>query len=194
MTERQKFPLQAWVDESIHVANELYILAAAIAPSDPAQLEACRDRLRALVRRARNRLHWNSEEEGDLIGISKTIGSMPLTSIVVTATHMDRRKQERARRKCLQQLLYRLSADRVEQVWLESRDAIGNQRDLAMVANLRSTHALDDALRVDHLKPLEEPLLWLPDSVAGAVAAAHDGRPWYRAPMAHMIDELILEL
>jgi hypothetical protein len=186
--------LHAWVDESVHVGNGLYLLAAAIAPDDEAKLEACRDHLRSLVRHARGRLHWRNEEEIDHIAISEAIGSMPLSSIVVTATRLDPKKQERARRKCLEQLLHRLVTDGVEQVWLESRDVRGNSRDLAMVANLRSARTLPGSIRVDHARPLEEPLLWLPDSIAGAVAAAHDGHPRFRAPLLHMLDEITFEL
>lgn len=187
-------PLHAWVDESIHVGNRLYLLAAAVAPCDEKQLDDCRDRLRSLVRHARRRLHWNSEEERDLVAIAAAIATMPLTNIVVTATRLDPKRQERARRKCLEQLLHRLAADQVEHVWLESRDAIGNKRDLTMVATLRSAHALPASIRVDHARPLDEPMLWLPDSVAGAVAASHDGQPHYRAPLEHMLEEITFEL
>lgn len=187
-------PLHAWVDESIHVGNRIYLLAAAIAPSDPEQLEACRDRLRSLVRHARGRLHWNREEERDLIAITSAIAEMPLTNIVVTAARLDPKKQERARRKCLEQLLHRLVAADIERVWLESRDAVGNRRDLAMVASLRNTRVLPDSIRVDHARPLDEPMLWLPDSIAGAVAAAHDGQARYKAPLAHMLEEIVFDL
>jgi hypothetical protein len=186
--------MHAWIDESVHVGNGLYLLAAAVAPDDEAQLEACRDHLRSLVRHARGRLHWRNEEEIDHIAITAAIGAMPLSSIVVTATRLDPKKQERARRKCLEQLLHRLVTDGVEQVWLESRDARGNSRDLAMVANLRNARTLPRSIRVDHARPLEEPLLWLPDSIAGAVAAAHDGKPQFRAPLLHMLEEITFEL
>lgn len=187
-------PLHAWVDESIHVGNRLYLLAAAVAPLDEEQLDEFRTRLRSLVRHARGRLHWNREEERDMVAITAAIADMPLTNIVVTATRLDPRKQERARRKCLEQLLHRLAIDHVEHVWLESRDPIGNRRDLAMVASMRTTHVLPASIRVDHARPFDEPLLWLPDSVAGAVAAAHDGKPHYRAPLAHMLEEITIEL
>ncbi|WP_194762281.1 hypothetical protein [Microbacterium sp. UFMG61] len=63
-----------------------------------------------------------------------------------------------------------------------------------MVANLRTTDALPPTLRVDHAKPLEEPLLWVPDAVAGAVAAAHDGRTLYRACFEDKLEEAMFEL
>ncbi|MDO9395841.1 MAG: hypothetical protein Q7T71_04795 [Herbiconiux sp.] len=187
-------PLHAWVDESIHVGNELYLLAAAVAPHDAEQLETCRLLLRSLARRPRRRLHWNSEEERDRLAIVNTIAEMPLTNVVVTATRLDPRRQERARRKCLQRMLHHLAEDQIEQVWLESRDAIGDSRDLAMVASLRTTRALPASIRVDHARPLDEPLLWIPDAVAGAVAAAHNGQPLYRNPLARILEEVVFEL
>lgn len=190
----QRQPLHAWVDESVHVGNRLYLLAAAVAPRDEDQLDVCRARLRSLVRHARGRLHWNSEEERDLVAITDAIADMPLSNIVVIATRLNPKKQERARRKCLEQLLHRLATAEVEHVWLESRDTIGNRRDLAMVASLRTTHVLPPSMRIDHARPLDEPLLWLPDSVAGAVAAAHNGQLHYRAPLTHKLEEITFEL
>ncbi len=187
-------PLHAWVDESVHVGNELYLLAAAVAPQNSRLLETCRLSLQALTRDRRRRLHWNSEEERDRLAIVQAIAEMPLTSIVVTATRLDPRRQERARRKCLERLLHHLAAKEVEHVWLESRDAIGNRRDLAMVASLRTTFALAESVRVDHARPLDEPLLWVPDSVAGAVAAAHNGQLLYRDPLDAVLEEIVFEL
>lgn len=126
--------------------------------------------------------------------IATLIGEMSVSNVVVTATRLDPKRQERARRKCMQQLLHRLVAEGVRQVWMESRDAIGNQRDLALVTNLRTTDALPMSIRVDHARPLDEPLLWVPDAVAGAVAAAHDGRTHYRALIEHKLEEIIFDL
>ncbi len=186
--------LHAWVDESIHVRANLYLLAAAVTTAAAEDLDTTRLRLRAMARRTRGRTHWNSEDERDRLRISRLIGDLPLTNIVVTATRIDPRRQERARRKCMQQLLHKLASGSVTQVWFESRDEIGNRRDLAMVANLRTTDALPPTLRVDHAKPLEEPLLWVPDAVAGAVAAAHDGRTLYRACFEDKLEEAMFEL
>ena len=94
----------------------------------------------------------------------------------------------------MQQLLHKLASEGVSQTWFESRDDIGNTRDLAMVANLRTTDALPPTLRIDHAKPLEEPLLWVPDAVAGAIAAAHNGRTHFRACFEHTLDEVVFEL
>lgn len=186
-------PVHAWVDESVHVVRGLYVMAAAIAPVVPTTLDGDRQRLHALTR-ARRRLHWSSEEERDRVRIAALVAELSVTNIVVTATRLDPRRQERARRKCMQRLLHRLVADGVEHVWLESRDSIGNQRDLTMVANLRTTDALPLSIRVDHALPLEEPLLWVPDAVAGAVAAAHDGRDHYRALIEHKLQEIVFDL
>lgn len=185
--------LHAWVDESIHVTANLYLLAAAVMETSD-DLDTTRQRLRVMARRTRGRTHWNSEEEGDRLRLSQLIGDLPLTNIVVAASRIDPRRQERARRKCMQQLLHRLASDDVSQVWFESRDEIGNSRDLAMVANLRTTDALPSTLRIDHAKPLAEPLLWVPDAVAGAVAAAHDGRTGFRACFEHKLEEIVFEL
>ncbi len=193
MSPPTPLPVHAWVDESVLVARGLYLLAAAVGPVVPEALEADRSRLRSLAR-ATGRLHWSSEEERDKMRIATLVGELSLSNMVVTATRLDSRRQERARRKCLQMLVHQLVADDVQHVWLESRDRIGNQRDLAMIASLRTTGALPPSIRVDHARPSEEPLLWVADAVAGAVAAAYEGRPQFRGLINHKLHEIVIEL
>ena len=193
MSHPTPVPIHAWVDESVHVGRGLYVMAAAMAPLMPEALEFDRRRLRSLTR-ATGCLHWSREEERDKMRIATLVGELSLSNMVVTATRLDPRRQERARRKCLQRLLHQLVDDRVQQVWLESRDRVGNQRDLAMVASLRTTDALPSSIRVDHARPSEEPLLWVADAVAGAVAAAYEGRRQFRALIDHKLQEIVIDL
>lgn len=45
-----------------------------------------------------------------------------------------------------------------------------------MVEAMRGAHALSNGLRVVFAKPLDDPLLWIPDAVAGmTLAALRDG-------------------
>lgn len=72
MTETARMTaLGAWVDESIHVNANLYLLAAAVATTAPEDLDTSRDRLRAIARRTRGRTHWINEEERDRLRISR---------------------------------------------------------------------------------------------------------------------------
>lgn len=175
---------QAWVDESIIVTKNaddlpgVYVMAAAIA--DPLACESTRDALRALVPARQSRIHWRDEDPGRRSAIVKTIADLDLIAIVTVGTPVNPKKQERARRCCLERLLFEVDRLGVEQVWLEARTESLNQRDRVMVASLRGARVIPAGLRVDFARPSVEPMLWLPDVFAGTVTAARRGRTtWF---------------
>lgn len=169
--------MQAWVDESIQVRAGSYILAAVVESDDGESLDRVRAAMRALVHRPRRRLHWRDESATDRRRIIAAVAALDVRAEVVVATGMDPKRQERARRKCLERLLHRLSLRHVEIVWIESRGPAGDQRDLAAVVALRTRGVIPDWLRVAHAQPLDEPMLWVPDAVAGVVGAIRRGEP-----------------
>ena len=69
-------------------------------------------------------------------------------------------------------LLHELSGHEVNRVWMESRQDRLNRADLQIVNTMRTRKDLRRELRVEFARPLTEPLLWVPDAVAGAVAIA----------------------
>lgn len=173
-----EFTLHAWVDESIHSpASEapegMYVLAATVA--DPSACDPTREALRNLVRKGATRLHWRDESEEMRRDITAAIASCDLISTVVIGTRLDQARQERARRKCMQRLLHELQQLAVTQVWLESRTQTLNRKDLKLVDALRAEGTMARALRVDFGLPSVEPMLWVPDAIAGAVSAARKG-------------------
>ena len=103
---------------------------------------------------------------------------------------LDPRRQERGRRICLERLLYELEAAGVSAVSLEERTLTLNKKDLFMVHAWRARHVIGHGLRVDHGDPTKEPLLWLPDIVAGAVMATHRGDGRWRDAIVPLIDEI----
>lgn len=48
--------------------------------------------------------------------------------------------------------------------------------------------------KVSHARPLDEPLLWIPDIVAGAIYTALDGDPRYRTTLKSLIEVYDIEL
>ncbi|PUB22264.1 hypothetical protein C8K30_113134 [Promicromonospora sp. AC04] len=72
----------------------------------------------------------------------------------------------------MERLLYELDQMGVTKVWLETRHESLNRRDTTMAAALYSQQMISKNLRVDFGRPKEEPMLWVPDAVAGAVSAA----------------------
>lgn len=81
---------------------------------------------------------------------------------------------------------------------IESRTAAQDRADLAAVAAWRSRGELPATLRVDFGRaygPNGEPLLWLPDIMAGAVSAARgDKNPQFLAPLRRVVTEHVIEL
>lgn len=85
------------------------------------------------------------------------------------------RRQERARAFCAERLLYELDRLGVVQVWFEARHPALNQRDLRLVKALRGKQSISASIRVEFARPKDEPMLWIPDAVAGAVNGARSG-------------------
>jgi hypothetical protein len=167
-------PLYAWVDESMHepmgaLPTPTYLLAATIA--QPANCDLVRDDLRALLIGKSKRLHWRDESNARQQVIASVIARHDLIHTVVVGVPLDRRRQERGRRQCMERLLQELTELDVENVWLESRTETLNGKDIQLVAAVRSKRLLPSSLRVDFALPSEEPMLWLPDAVAGALGA-----------------------
>jgi hypothetical protein len=81
---------------------------------------------------------------------------------------------------------------------LETRTSSLNRRDTVMVNALRMRGEIPDTLRVVFAQsygPQGEPLLWLPDIVAGAVSAVHaDGDNRYAAILRPRLAELVIDL
>ncbi|NYI81204.1 hypothetical protein [Nocardioides panzhihuensis] len=186
--EQADFTLHAWVDESIHLDAGFYLIAAAIA--DPTDCDQHRDTARGLVRRVGGRLHWHHELPKAKARIAEAFGQLDLAHTIVVASPIDPRRQERARRKCLERLLPELEHTGITQAWFETRTARLNRQDLKMVDAMRSSGTLTGALRVDFANPNVEPMLWIPDVIAGAVGAARRGDPSYKSSLRAPIDEL----
>ena len=162
----------AWIDESVHTQGPspgFYLLAAAIEDSSAA--EPTRGLLRRLTTSPTGRLHWNSETSATRQLVTRTIGTLDVNHLVVV-TEAENRRQERARRKCLQRLLFELDQRDVTRAWIESRQAAQDRRDQEMVEAMRGTGALHNTLRAHFAKPLDDPMLWIPDAVAGMTLAA----------------------
>lgn len=186
------FALHAWVDESVHVTAGFYMVAAAVA--DVTQIESHRDAMRAIAPSPRRRIHWREEEDKDRLRIAEALGQLDLAHTIVVASPIDPRKQERARRKCFERLLPELAAIGVTRACLETRTAALNGRDRTLVAAMRGSGTLTESLRVEFGDPEAEPLLWIPDVIAGALGAARRGLPRYRDALATVIDEIEVSL
>jgi hypothetical protein len=163
--------MQAFLDESVRSGDPgLYVLAAVVVPRDRA--DDIRHQLRASLPGRRSRAHWREYDEPRRRKFVEDLMGFHLTSVVAVASPVDPRRQERARRHCLKRLLWELDQAGILDVVLESR----RDQDLADQKHILHCQAdghVSATLVYGFAQPLTEPLLWLPDAVAGAVSMAY---------------------
>jgi len=172
--------LWAFGDESVRATPDgfLYLLAAAILPED--ECEQMREALRLLLLRGQHRLHWRDETDPRRLQIAHSVAEAAIDSVVVIGARADPRKQ-RARRQVLGRLLWELDQRQVSRLLLESRRPERDRYDLAAIGGFRNAGVLSRRLVVEFGQPVQEPLLWLPDTVCGAVGDERCGRSGYFA-------------
>ena len=172
----------AYVDESLRIHEGLYVLAAVVVAD--AQADRHREALRALLYRGQRRLHWRDESSKRRSLLVSAAGQLPHTGVVVIASGVMPRRQERARRKCIERLLAELARRGVASVVFERRHEELDARDRAMVGALRRRRSVPAWLRVSWVAAADEPLLWLPDIAAGAASLAAAGEAAYWQELA----------
>jgi len=170
--------LHAWIDESMRDPKPgnrdgMYIVAAGVA--DPLQSDQSRTAMMRLLPKAATRLHWHAESAARQVQIARTISTLDVTLLVVVNTRYDGRRQERARRKCMERLLNELRSRGVTRAVIESRTDSLNRKDMEMVDALRSRGEMV-GLHAGFDRPSAEPMLWIPDAVSGAVNGFRSGR------------------
>jgi hypothetical protein len=182
----------AYVDESMRTPRDdtpgLYVLAAAVLHAD--DVDTTRDEVRWLSEKRHRRFHWRDTLPSARSKAVDLVKDLPAVHMIVIGAPLDGRRQERGRRICLARLLHELESAGVSEVILETRTRSLNAKDLAAVNAWRAQHVLGHALTVEHGYPSEEPLLWLPDIVAGAVHADAAGEPSWRDVLAPLLTEI----
>jgi len=171
---------RAFLDESSASRGEdrqEYLVCAALIPS--ADVENIRKRFLPLRLRGQIKLHWTDESETRRRQIVARIAELGQMSALVSHVSSRHRKTERFRRKCLEVLYYELAQMGVESVVCEARTPAQDQKDLAHIVALRSQGVVTDKFRIDHCRGGDDPLLWLPDILLGAVNSAYLGTHEY---------------
>ncbi|WP_205326931.1 hypothetical protein [Glycomyces sp. YM15] len=180
----------AYVDESeIRIgARRVYLLAATLVAS------CQRGEARAVMVSARGqatgKLHWHELGHASRERHIKTVGALSLNHVVVARNGEAHETSERARHKTLVWLLGELAERRIHHIVAEARQRKQNDRDLALFRGLRDAHQIDHRMRLDHVPGRDDPLLWIPDMVAGAHTVALRGDDQYTTALAGQVDLL----
>jgi hypothetical protein len=169
-----------FVDESRR--GGVYLLAAAEVRST--ELAGTRSALRALCLPGMRRVHFQAEGDSrrrDLL--SQLISTRSRVTI-----YRGRGPAEATRVACLRLLVAEVIAKGGRRLVLESRGEPGDRSDRTVIAaTLRQGCADPDRLTYEHLRPHDEPALWIPD----AAAWCHGAGGHWRLKVAPLIDSVI---
>ncbi|WP_233629614.1 hypothetical protein [Amycolatopsis sp. WAC 04197] len=157
-----------FVDESKE--RGYLVTAAALLSGD---LTSARRAIRGLVLPGQRRLHFTHENDGRRKRILDTIAGLGPTVTIYDASAHHRRRQREA---CLDALVEDLSSAGTRMLVLESDESIVELDRKTLYRSVRR-HGCHDTLEYRHLRAFEEPLLAVPDALAGAGNAAATGKP-----------------
>lgn len=127
----------AYVDESYreHETGGFYVLAAAVFDENDDRARAAMLGLRG--GRRVSKVHWNEMDVRDR-GAAVAAGDvLDGVHLVAVGSPVVRRRQERARAVTLRRLVFELAARGVARLWVESRQANLDRRDVAVVVAAR---------------------------------------------------------
>ncbi len=179
LTDSLTSGFRGFLDESAVVRSaerQEYLVCAALIPAD--DCDDVREKLRTLLLPGQIKVHWSDEHERRRIRIVAVIQELQPMNVVVSHLEVPRRKTERYRRKCLETLYYELTSMKVQDLTLESRTPAQDKSDRAHIVGLQG-QGLERALRIQHQRGGDEPLLWIADAVLGAINASRVGNPRY---------------
>lgn len=171
--------LVAYIDESSAYRppnRQEYMICAAIIDSQ--DLEQVREELRPLLLPGQVKLHWTDERNSRRRKIVETLSGIDSMQAIITHQSEVSKRTERHRRKCLEQMYFELSEMHIHNVTLESRQEAQNKRDLAHIVALQG-QGQSVNIRLQHVRGGDDPILWIPDAVLGALNSVHLGEEQY---------------
>lgn len=125
--------------------------------------------------------------------VAKRIADFDELHVVTVGTPVRPKRQERSRAMCLQRLVVELHGVGVDTLVAEARQADLNKRDIDSVRHARLHLPKRTAFRIEHRFGKDEPLLWIPDVVAGAVRARLTGDDAFFQPLSGCVHEVRLD-
>lgn len=180
----------AYVDEA--VSDGWYVLAAVLV--DPLRWAEAAAMLHALRLPRQRRLHWHDESPVRRLQLASAVGRLDLRAIATVGHPVDQRRGDRARRQCLERLLWELQGVGAARVRAESRQPERDRADVAALGAFRRSGVLAPHMTFEHAFPLQDRGLWLADIVAGAVLADLRGDSRPRKPLEDMLRVVRVDL
>jgi|JI10StandDraft_1071094.scaffolds.fasta_scaffold207817_2 hypothetical protein len=161
--------MHAFVDESVRGGQ--YLLVAVLV--SPGQVELVRRELRRLLLPGERVLHFSREGPARRREILGKIEALPILAIQEAQSREG--GDIAARKACWEGLMSRIVERDVRRLVVESREG-QDDRDRRWIAQLLTQAGKGEQVEYLHLRPAEEPALWLPDAVAWAVGRGGEWR------------------
>ncbi len=158
--------MHVFVDESVR--SDAYLLAAALVRDT--ELDRTRAGLRDLRRPGQRRVHFAKEGNPRRREILSALAGAGLRARIYSCGG----RPTDAREACLLALIADIVPAGARRLVLESRETM-NHQDLRVINAALRKHG-EQRLEYLHLRPEEEPVLWVADAVAWAVGAGGDWR------------------
>lgn len=185
----------AFVDESFRRSADghgLFLLAAVTVPDDGQA--AAERRLRGTVAPGQRRWHFRDESATArrrfiaVLAEREMAGVQAMTFCVWTPSQ---RKTEQARVRALWSLLAELPHLGVNRLVIESRQEHNDRKDRREILGAQRVGVAAPDLVYRHGQPKLEPLLWLPDAIAGAIGMSiADGQHELASELAHPVRQV----
>lgn len=161
----------AFVDESLRPGR--YLLGCVVVEATAAG--PMRRNVRKLLLPNERRLHIRKSDRPQRLRILGTIAEWEFDARVYECRHRESIGAEEARQLAVERLVHDVQAAGVDTTMFIERREGADDRDRATIIRARQRQP---PLDFHHLRPPDDPLLWLPDCVAWAVGA---GGEWSRA-------------
>lgn len=185
--------LTAWGDESQSSRTldpGTYILASAITLND--DLDTIRQAMSKLLMPGAKKVRWHDDRAARHREVVDRIAGLPVEGFVVVRC-VAGDSGERSRRKCLEAMLTELQALGCSSYTLESRGRADNQRDMKMTRHLQRQKHPGAMVRLFHEAGPKEPLLWVADTLCGAVMMDRCGRPEFLDRLSRRVRVRVIE-
>jgi len=171
----------ALIDESLALRPNgyQYVIASAIVVSAPSidhvDIESLREAVRQLVAARSRPFRWKHEgviKKGEMIDLIVN------EQLFVTASISKPRKAHHdrlSRAECLTNVCAQLAIEGIEELVIESR-GVQDTDDISTIQAAKKSGSLPESFPEPDFRGKSEPLLWIPDAVAGAIREAETAK------------------
>lgn len=172
-TGRHGLHIRAFVDESFREnvgGFGVYLFAAVSVAAN--REDEIRDRLRRALPGRLSRFHWSRDRDEVRERALAVLRTADLAGLTVYRLDVPRAWSEKARQHALWNLVQRMRERDVHDLIFEARERTQNNKDDRTLHAVSRSQVSSPEFRYAFMRPLDEPLLWLPDSLAGAYGEA----------------------